>query len=166
MKRVDSLVAQRAYKGWMLSGKYDAHSKSKGGSQFLCVGNVSEKLIRSLWELDVFGISSVRESKDGIENSGKIIEVNGDSSLPGPVYYLPHRPVVREDSKTTKVRPVLDASAKSHDGVSSNDCLEAEPNLFPNLLDVLNRGRSWKMAVLAESKKSFFIDKASERKPK
>ena len=69
MKRVDSLVAQRPYLGWMLSGKYDAHSKSKGGSQFLCVGNVSEKLVRSLWELDAIGISSVGESKDGLPDT-------------------------------------------------------------------------------------------------
>ena len=83
-----------------------------------------------------------------------------------PVCYLPHKPVVREDSKTTKVRPVLDASAKGHDGVSSNDCIEAEPNLFPNLLDVLTRGGSWKMALVADIKKSVFTDKGSKRRPK
>ena len=48
MKRVDSLVAQRIHLGWMLSGEYDAHSKSKGVSQLLCVGNVSKKLVKSL----------------------------------------------------------------------------------------------------------------------
>ncbi|GFO23704.1 reverse transcriptase [Plakobranchus ocellatus] len=33
------------------------------------------------------------------------------------------RPVVREDSTTTKVRPVFDASAKGYNGISLNDCL-------------------------------------------
>ena len=81
------------------------------------------------------------ENLSEIENSGIITEVNDDNSLARPVFYLPHMPVVREDSKTTKVTPVFDASAKGHNGVSLNDCLEAGPNLLPNLLDVLTRFR-------------------------
>ncbi|XP_058816744.1 uncharacterized protein LOC131680027 [Topomyia yanbarensis] len=38
-------------------------------------------------------------------------------------YYLPHHPVVREDSATTKVRVVFDASCKSQSGISLNDTL-------------------------------------------
>ena len=30
-------------------------------------------------------------------------------------HYLPHRPIVREDRSTTKIRIVFDASAKYHD---------------------------------------------------
>ena len=42
-----------------------------------------------------------------------------------PVYYLPHRPVIRDSSLTTKIRPVFDASAKIHNGLSLNNCMEA-----------------------------------------
>ena len=66
IKHADSLVAQMPHLGWMLSDEYDIHSKSKGGSHLLCVGNVSEKLVKSLWELDAIGISSVSESKDSV----------------------------------------------------------------------------------------------------
>ncbi|GFO10311.1 pro-pol polyprotein [Plakobranchus ocellatus] len=90
-----------------------------------------------------------------MEESGIIKEVKEELPLSGPVFYLPHKPVVREDSKTTKVRPVFDASAKGHNGVSLNDCLEAGPNLLPNLLEVLTRFRRWKVAVIADIKKAF-----------
>ncbi len=39
-----------------------------------------------------------------------------------PTYYLPHHPVVRESSSSTKIRPVFDASAASYNGKSLNDC--------------------------------------------
>ena len=39
---------------------------------------------------------------------------------PAQVHYLPHRPVLREDKETTKIRAVFDASCAS-DGPSLND---------------------------------------------
>ena len=42
----------------------------------------------------------------------------------GSVFYMPHRPVIRESSVSTKVRPVFDASAKGFNGLSLNDCME------------------------------------------
>ena len=49
-----------------------------------------------------------------------------------PTYYMPHRPVVRESSRTTKIRNVFDTSAKGYNGMSLNDCLEAHPQLGRN----------------------------------
>ena len=80
----------------------------------------------------------------------------------GPVFYLPRRPVVREDSRTTKVRPVFDASAKGYNGISLNDCLETGPNLLPNILGVLTRFRRWKFAVTADVTKAFLQIKVHE----
>ena len=84
-----------------------------------------------------------------------IKEVSKCEKREGPIFYLPHRPVVREDSITTKVRPVFDASAKGYNGVSLNDCLETGPNLLPNLLGLLTRFRRWKVAVTANMAKAF-----------
>ena len=72
-----------------------------------------------------------------------------------PVYYLPHRPVVKEDSMTTKVRPVFDASAVDPEGVSLNDCLEVGPCLIPKLIEILLRFRRWRFAVVADITKAF-----------
>jgi hypothetical protein len=72
-----------------------------------------------------------------------------------PTFYLPHRPVVRESSTSTKVRPVFDASAKGPNNISLNDCLETGPNLVPCLVDILLRFRRWPVAVVADIKKAF-----------
>ena len=46
------------------------------------------------------------------------------------VFYLPHRPVIRESAKTTKLRIVYDASPKpTKNSASLNGCLETVPPL-------------------------------------
>ena len=91
-----------------------------------------------------------------MEASGIIHEVPVDEvSTVNPVFYMPHRPVVKEQSLTTKVRPVFDASAKGINGLSLNDCLETGPCLLPNLVEVLIRFRRWKVALIADVKKAF-----------
>ncbi|XP_066958131.1 uncharacterized protein [Macrobrachium rosenbergii] len=72
-----------------------------------------------------------------------------------PVYYLLHRPVIRESSNATKVRPVFDASAVSYNGISLNDCLECGPSLNPDLVEVLIRFRRWNVALTADITKAF-----------
>lgn len=72
-----------------------------------------------------------------------------------PVFYLPHRPVVKESSLTTKVRPVFDASASGPNGMSLNDCVDAGPSMIPNLVSVLLRFRRWKVACCADITKAF-----------
>ena len=47
-----------------------------------------------------------------------------------PTFYLPHRPVIREDSTTSKVRPVFDASAVNYNEISLNHCLSLAPLLI------------------------------------
>lgn len=53
-------------------------------------------------------------------------------------HYLPHRPVIKEDT-TTALRPVFDGSAKVGDNPSLNQCLEIGPNLVELILKVLMR---------------------------
>ena len=71
------------------------------------------------------------------------------------VFYLPHHPVVRESSLTTKVRPVFDASATGTNEVSLNDCMNPGPNLLPLLPEVLIRLRRWRYAYSADITKAF-----------
>ena len=72
-----------------------------------------------------------------------------------PVFYMPHRPVVRETAVSTKVRPVFDASAKGYNGISLNDCMEIGPCLLTNLTQILIRFRRWKFALTADIQKAF-----------
>ena len=42
-------------------------------------------------------------------------------------FFLPHRPVIRQNAGSTKLRVVYDTSAKSEPGYSLNDCLQKKP---------------------------------------
>ena len=92
-----------------------------------------------------------------MESANMIQEVveNNSGCVTHPVYYLPHHPVLKESSLTTKVRPVFDASAAGPNGVSLNDCLEPGPSLFPNLVEILIRFRRWRVALTADITKAF-----------
>ena len=59
-------------------------------------------------------------------NSGFIEPVDTEQAVePGPVYYFPHREVVRMHRKTTKLRVVFDASSKCPGEISLNDaCIQ------------------------------------------
>ncbi|XP_054713683.1 uncharacterized protein LOC129223142 [Uloborus diversus] len=65
-----------------------------------------------------------------------IIERVPDSELENKCHYLPHRPVIKIDSKTTKVRPVFDASASQRGKPSLNECLFKGMNLIELIPDI------------------------------
>ena len=72
------------------------------------------------------------------------------------VYYLPHHGVVRTDKDTTKLRIVLDASARAGPHhYSLNECLEKGPNLMPLIFDVLVKFRSNIIGITADIEKAF-----------
>ncbi|KYN30235.1 hypothetical protein ALC57_00303 [Trachymyrmex cornetzi] len=59
---------------------------------------------------------------------------SGDvASSKKPSYFIPHQPVLRPESTSTKLRVVFDASAKTDNGKSLNDMLLPGPNLQNNL---------------------------------
>ena len=94
-----------------------------------------------------------------MQQAGVIEEVPADQVrvlTGGFVYYMPHRPVVKEFSISTKVRPVFNASAKGHNNVSLSNCLETGSSLIPDLLGILKRFRRWKFALCADITKAFF----------
>ena len=74
----------------------------------------------------------------------------------GGEFYIPHKPVIREEAASTKVRVVYDASAKAHpNAVSLNDCLHPGPPLQNKLWNVLVRSRIHPVAVVGDLKKAF-----------
>ena len=71
-------------------------------------------------------------------------------------FYIPHKPVIREEAASTKVRVVYDASAKPHpDALSLNDCLYPGPPLQIKLWNVVVRPRIHPVAVVGDLKKAF-----------
>ena len=73
---------------------------------------------------------------------------------PGKVHYLSHRPVLREDNETTKIRAVFDASCTSN-GPSLNDCFYACLNLLSKIFDILLRFTLNYIGILADIKQAF-----------
>ena len=78
-----------------------------------------------------------------------------DSSEGKIICYLPHRPVIRAEKVTSKIRPVFDASATDDSGTSLNDMLLPGPNLLPELFHVLIRFRAFSVSLVADIEKAF-----------
>lgn len=72
-----------------------------------------------------------------------------------PQFYLPHHPVFKESSSTTKVRVVFDASAKTNNGISLNDKLKCGPVLQDDLLSILIRFRQHYCVIGADVEKMY-----------
>ncbi|XP_035226771.1 uncharacterized protein LOC118199092 [Stegodyphus dumicola] len=79
------------------------------------------KLINTRRRKDYEEIFDEWEAKD-------IIEVVTEEKEEG-VHYLSHRPVIKESSETTKIRPVFNASARSKNSPSLNDCLRVSSDI-------------------------------------
>ncbi|XP_037501408.1 uncharacterized protein LOC119375300 [Rhipicephalus sanguineus] len=71
------------------------------------------------------------------------------------MYYMPHREVIREESLTTKLRVVFDASSHTQGVPSLNDCLDKGVNLNPELLLVLLRFRWFPVTINSDIEKAF-----------
>nr|XP_042913638.1 uncharacterized protein LOC122273680 [Parasteatoda tepidariorum] len=87
--------------------------------------------------------------------SEDIIETVPKDQITKPGHYLPHRPVIKPSSNTTKVRPVFDASFKKPGFASLNECLSVGPNLIRRILPLLLRFRSGVLGVIADIKQAF-----------
>ncbi len=65
-------------------------------------------------------------------------------------FFIPHLPVLRPESTTTKLRVVFNASANNSSGVSLNQVLMVGPTLQPELFDILLHFRMYRVAFAAD----------------
>jgi hypothetical protein len=72
------------------------------------------------------------------------------NELDNPCYYLPHHGVTKEESTTTQLRVVFDASAKTSNQKSLNDLLLIGPKIDSDLYSILLRFREHKVAFTAD----------------
>lgn len=70
-------------------------------------------------------------------------------------YYLPHHGVLKEDSLTTKLRVVFDASSKTTNNLSLNDMLLTGPTIQDDLFSILIRFRKHAFVVIADVAKMY-----------
>ncbi|XP_058456942.1 uncharacterized protein LOC131434295 [Malaya genurostris] len=83
----------------------------------------------------------------------RIIE---DEELEPPsLCYLPHHPVIKASSTTTKVRVVFDASAKTTSGLSLNEALLVGPVVQDPLIAIILRFRTYPVALVADIEKMY-----------
>lgn len=78
-----------------------------------------------------------------------------ESPPPDEPYFIPHHAVLKENSSTTKVRVVFDASCKSNNGVSLNDCLMIGPKIQDDLSIILLRWRKFPFAFTGDVEKMY-----------
>lgn len=91
-----------------------------------------------------------------LESAGVVSEVPPEQVETADItYYMPHRPVVKPSSLTTKIRPVFDASAKGPNGLSLNDVVHVGPSLLPSVQEVLLRFRRWRFGISGDIKQAF-----------
>lgn len=70
-------------------------------------------------------------------------------------FFLPHHPVLRPESSSTKLRVVFDGSMKSSSGVSLNDITLKGFPVQPELFDILLRFRVHKYVLIADIQKMY-----------
>ena len=86
--------------------------------------------------------------------NNKIEKISKNQSKKPKGLFLPHRPVIRQNVESTKLRAVYD-SAKSVSGYSINDCLGKGPTLQKKLWDTLIRGRFRQVILCTDIDKAF-----------
>ena len=128
--------------------------KRQGGKQLINNERLARKRLDSL-ESRLARTLELQQAYDvalsEMEADGVIEEVPGDEmGSQHPLYYMHHRPVVRDSSASTKIRPVFEASAPSYNGVSLNDCLETGPSLIPDLTSILIRCGRWQSQLTSQ----------------
>ncbi|XP_060861476.1 uncharacterized protein LOC132938548 [Metopolophium dirhodum] len=70
-------------------------------------------------------------------------------------YYLPHHAVIKDNSITTKLRVVFDASATGSSGMSLNNIMLKGPTVQPTLHSILLRFRTHTFALTADVEKMY-----------
>ncbi|KFM75279.1 hypothetical protein X975_15682, partial [Stegodyphus mimosarum] len=143
---------------------------------------IGEMKVQELWKLETIGImdpvktlSKKKEEELAYENFLEEVKQNVDgcyrvfsewleegvieevprerTDIKG--HFLPHHPVIKVNSLTTKIIPVFDASCKIGRNPYLNDCLLKGPNLIEQIPAILLRFREKVIGVVSDIKRAF-----------
>lgn len=143
----------KAPEGWYETGllwKTDGLPETNKQGSLGRLENLLSKLKKKPGLLKEYNEIMVKQLGEGI------IEKVTCEAVSGKEFYLPHRPVVREQAETTKVRIVCDASARPNDSSPSlNDSLETGPPLQNLLWNIIMRNRFKSVSLCGDIKQAF-----------
>lgn len=92
---------------------------------------------------------------DEYENLGHMIRSPESHDQSRPHVYIPHHPVLRADSLTSRIRVVFNASSLTSNGTSLNDHLLAGPKLQTELPAIILRWRQFRFVYSANIAKMY-----------
>ncbi|XP_058817596.1 uncharacterized protein LOC131680897 [Topomyia yanbarensis] len=78
-----------------------------------------------------------------------------EDDQPSSCYHLPHHAIIREDSASTKVRVVFDASCKTPNGPSLNEALMVGPIVQQDLRSIIMRSRKHRVMLIADIRQMY-----------
>lgn len=140
------------------SGKYVVTIPLKNSMIAPDLGDSRKKALATFFHLEKrFGINQKLKT-EYVKFINEYISL-GHMELAGetdnPVYYLPHHAVLREDSTTTKLRVVFNASEKTSNGKSLNEQLAQGPLFQKDLVSIMLRWRYFKYVFGADIEKMY-----------
>lgn len=89
------------------------------------------------------------------KSQGHMVLADVSENQASPSYYLPHLGVLRENSRTTKLRVVFNGSSRTSSGLSLNDILHAGSKLQMDISDILLWIRTPKILFSTDIEKMF-----------
>ncbi|KAF2894196.1 hypothetical protein ILUMI_11977 [Ignelater luminosus] len=89
------------------------------------------------------------------ENLKHMTKININPSELNKYFFLPHHPVLRADSITTRLRVVFDGSAKATTDLSINDCQKNGPVVQHDFFSILIQFREHSVAIIADCEKQY-----------
>lgn len=92
---------------------------------------------------------------DEYKHMGHMVEADRSSDQTSYEHYLPHHGVLRESSRTTKLRVVFNGSSRTSNGLSLNDILHAGAKLQTDICEILLWTRTHKVLFSIDIVKMF-----------
>ncbi|XP_070158806.1 uncharacterized protein [Polyergus mexicanus] len=89
------------------------------------------------------------------KSMGHMESVSDENPTLNQAVYIPHHPVLRESSSTTKLRVVFNASCKTSNGSTLNNHLMTGPKLQRDLSSIILRWRQFRYVYTADIEKMF-----------
>ncbi|XP_055543043.1 uncharacterized protein LOC129728619 [Wyeomyia smithii] len=114
----------------------------------------SYRLIENLLGRDPGLATEYRKFMDEYFQLGHMERID-ENNASSQAFFLPHHPVIRAESSTTKVRVVFDASCKSATGRSLNDVMLVGPTVQQDLRSIIIRSRLHPIMLIADITKMY-----------